>query len=272
MSYGGKGRDYIQTAKSTRAPTYCLTSIRLSLELSSKLHSESMAIPKVIYQTFSTKRRPPLVARLVIWWFMRRNKSYRYEYYDDERIDTFIKEEFPPRYYAAYKRLQIGAARADFFRYAILYKRGGIYLDLDGLIRKRLDDYLHEDDQAVIALERSTKYFYCQWALIFAPGHPFLLRTLRVIINSIETGKFQHSVHALTGPSAYTYAVRKQLSLDPDTPHRVLPYNYDNLFWPRYFPKSKILLYGTMRRHWRSIQKRIPAYTPPTEDEQSTSC
>ncbi|ULT22460.1 hypothetical protein KUH03_23990 [Sphingobacterium sp. E70] len=82
-----------------------------------------MAIPKVIYQTFKTNQIPWLT-KLYIKRFRRKNKSYRYEFYDDQRVDAFIKESFDKEVYKAYSRLQIGAAKADFFRYAVLYIYG----------------------------------------------------------------------------------------------------------------------------------------------------
>lgn len=220
-----------------------------------------MAIPRVIYQTFKTKRIP-WITRLYRWWFLRKNKGYRYEFYDDERVDTFIRSEFSERTYKAYSRLQIGAAKADFFRYAILYKYGGIYLDLDAKICVKLDDYIGEDDKAILSREKSTKIHYAQWALVYEAGHPFLLRTLQRIIHSIEQGQFTHNIHALTGPSVYSWAIRKELELNPDTPHREIGYDYDGIFHYKYFLLSKYLIYGNPRKHWRHIQQKLPAVAP----------
>lgn len=83
-----------------------------------------MAIPKVIYQTFKTHDIPWLT-KFYIRRFRRKNPGYAYEFYDDQRIERFFRECFDERTYNAYRKLQIGAAKADFFRYAILYKYGG---------------------------------------------------------------------------------------------------------------------------------------------------
>ena len=88
-----------------------------------------MAIPKQIFQTFKSEKLPWLT-RMHIKRMLRRNREYTYHFYDDERIEKFLLEEFPREYYVAYKSLTVGAAKADFFRYAILYKKGGIYSHL----------------------------------------------------------------------------------------------------------------------------------------------
>lgn len=112
-----------------------------------------MAIPKVIYQTFKTSKIP-WITRLYIWNFRRKNKEFDYEFYDDVRIDSFIKSYFSLEVYDAYSKLQIGAAKADFFRYAILYIHGGIYLDLDSDILISLNKVLRVEDVAVITREK----------------------------------------------------------------------------------------------------------------------
>lgn len=97
-----------------------------------------------------------------IWNFRRKNKSYSYEFYDDERIDSFIKSNFDTTVYEAYSQLQIGAATADFFRYAILYIYDGVYLDLDSDILISLDTVLTDEDTAVITREEDIiRSFLC---------------------------------------------------------------------------------------------------------------
>ncbi|WP_449437570.1 hypothetical protein [Pedobacter steynii] len=52
-----------------------------------------MSIPKIIHQTFKSKKLP-LITRWHIFRFLKRNPDYQYEFYDDERIEKFITEEF----------------------------------------------------------------------------------------------------------------------------------------------------------------------------------
>ena len=123
-----------------------------------------MAIPKQIFQTFKTAQLP-WITKFHIKKMLKKNPEYEYHFYDDERVQKFFKEEFPPEYSKAYNRLTIGAAKADFFRYAILYKKGGVYLDVDSGINIPLNQLIREDDVALVTDEIPPTY-YVQWGMV----------------------------------------------------------------------------------------------------------
>lgn len=214
-----------------------------------------MAIPKVIYQTFKTKEIPWLT-KLYIKRFRRKNKGYKYEFYDDQRVDAFIKDSFNEEIYKAYSRLQIGAAKADFFRYAVLYVYGGVYLDLDSDILVNLDNYLQEDDHAIITREKNHQNLFAQWALVFEKGHPFLERTIKYIVENIQQNKYLHDVHGMTGPTVYTRAVNDVIQEDPTVSFRIVPDDYKGIMKFKY-KLGKLLIYGDRSQHWKKLQKVI---------------
>jgi mannosyltransferase OCH1-like enzyme len=216
-----------------------------------------VAIPKIVYQTFRTSQLP-FVNRWHINKFRKANPSYKYEFYDDERIENFFSDSFGNEFITAYKRLQIGAAKADFFRYAILYKYGGIYLDVDSAITKRLDDFIEPADKAVISFEKNPGV-YVQWALVYEAGHPFLQKTLQLILENIGQNKYPNDVHQMTGPSVYTKAINECLHSNPSIPHRLLGIDYDGNF------KFKLPLSKLMYRkgeHWKELQKTKTVLKP----------
>lgn len=215
-----------------------------------------MAIPKVIYQTFKSNDIPWLT-RFYIKLFLRKNKGYRYEFYDDARIDEFIRTSFDPRIYQAYSRLQIGAAKADFFRYAILLKNGGIYLDMDSDILVSLDKHLLDSDTAVITREKNHQNLFAQWALVYDKGHPFLERTIDYAVENIEKNAFPHDVHAMTGPTVYTRAINDVLAENPQTAHRIVQDDYKGMMQFKY-KLGKLLLYRDRSNHWKKLQIRVP--------------
>lgn len=216
-----------------------------------------MAIPKVIYQTFKTNKLP-LINRLSVKWLKLRNKDYRYEFYDDERIIRFLKEEYEPKVLQAYNQLNIGAAKADFFRYAILYKKGGVYLDIDAYVLGHLDNIIKQDDVAVISKEKFPNIFV-QWALIYEAGHPFLKRTLEVIISNIEENAYPNSVHWMTGPTAYSKAILECIAANPDVPYRIFGQDYKKAIKPR-LPFSKMLYKDS--QHWKKMEKTTSVLKP----------
>ena len=78
-----------------------------------------MPIPKTIVQTYKTSRLP-LLTRWHIRNMNKANPEYSYEFFDDAAIIKFIKAEYGQEMLDVYGRLDIGAAKADFFRYAYL--------------------------------------------------------------------------------------------------------------------------------------------------------
>lgn len=218
-----------------------------------------MAIPKVIYQTFKTNKIP-LLTKFYIWRFLKRNKGYSRKFFDDAQIDILIRENFDQRTYKAFARLQIGAAKADFFRYAVLYVYGGIYLDLDSDIIGVLDRVIRPDDTAVITHEKN-RSLYAQWALIYDKGHPFLRRTIELIVRNIEENRYPHDVHQMTGPTVYTEAINLVLKEDPQVSYRRITDDYQGLLKFKY-KLSKILIYGDRSLHWKKMQLRVPVVKP----------
>jgi mannosyltransferase OCH1-like enzyme len=217
-----------------------------------------MSIPKIIHQTFKSSKLP-FLTRWHIAGFRKKNPAYVYEFYDDARIASFLQEEFEPEVYNLYSRLNIGAAKADFFRYAVLFKKGGIYVDIDSGINSRLDDFILPGDVAVITREGDPT-LYAQWALIYGPGHPFLQKTIKMVLENIRTNKYPHDVHRMTGPTVYTLAIDECLKDNPHTPHRVLGTDYNGHLKVKY-KLGKFFLYEK-GDHWKKKQLTTPVLKP----------
>lgn len=219
-----------------------------------------MSIQKNIFQTFKTKKLP-LLTRFHIWKIKKLNPDYSYHLYDDDDIDKFLQEEFPPQYFEAYKRLTIGAAKADFFRYAILYKKGGVYLDIDSSMSKPLKALIKPDDVAILSRERHPQFFV-QWALIYEKGHPFLAKVLEHIVDNIENHRYPNDIHKTTGPTAYTKGIEASLRENPETLYRV----FDGIEFRGYlkfkYKLGKFFLYSSKAEHWKQKQLTMDIIDP----------
>ena len=184
------------------------------------------------------------------------NRDYRYEFFDDARVASFLKSEFEPRIYNAYEKLQIGAAKGDFFRYAVLLKHGGVYLDIDGAILRPLRFLIQDDDVALISKE-SAHDFFAQWALVFAKDHPFVHRALDLCVDNIENNRHPYHVHAMTGPTVFTEAVRSVLREHPNTPYRLIGPDWERkrlrVMIPKHF-LNRIMYFRN--EHWGKEQKK----------------
>jgi mannosyltransferase OCH1-like enzyme len=86
-------------------------------------------IPLDIYQTWHTKKLPKYMKKCTES-LQRDNPEFKYHLYDDADCREFIKDNFDNDVLYAYDTLIPGAYKADLWRYCILYKKGGIYLDI----------------------------------------------------------------------------------------------------------------------------------------------
>lgn len=166
-------------------------------------------IPKKIYQTWYSNDIP-IVIKESIQNMLSLNSTYEYSFYNDDDIESFVKDNFDGEIYSSFKALNIGAAKADLWRYLILYKNGGIYLDMDSQIYSNLDSLIENTDKAVITRENNNGLFV-QWCLMFEKNHPILEKTIEKCVHNISTRKTD-DILSLTGPLVFSESVREVLS------------------------------------------------------------
>jgi mannosyltransferase OCH1-like enzyme len=218
-----------------------------------------MPIPKIIHQTFKTKHLP-FITRWHIARFRKKNPDYAYEFYDDARIENFILTAYGQEVLSLYTKINIGAAKADFFRYAVLLKLGGVYLDIDCHLKGNLNDLLKPEDIAVLSFEKNP-VFYVQWAMFYEPGHPFLQKTMEMMLDNIRQNKYPHDVHKMTGPAVYTKAINECLKNTPEIPYRVFGIEYAPFLKDKY-KLAKFFLYENKSNHWKKLQHTSSVLKP----------
>jgi mannosyltransferase OCH1-like enzyme len=191
---------------------------------------QGTSIPRIIHQTFY-ERSLSTTLQANVDRLRELNPGWEYRFYDDADVEAF--KRIDPRY---------GAARADFFRYLLMYKVGGVYLDIKSTVTRSLDAGLRPDDRYILSkwhlpngeyehkgLVYDLRDFeggeYQQWHIICASGHPFLKVVMDTVLSNIDhydpylhqTGK--RGVLRLTGPITYTKAIHRIINLHP---HRVI--------------------------------------------------
>ena len=164
-----------------------------------------MGIPKKIYQTWRNKPIQIPVIHEYIDKMLNMNHGYEYELFDDNDMDNFVNDNFDSEITECYNRLNIRTAKADFWRYLILYKNGGIYLDIDSIFLRPLDELIRDTDDAIITRE-PVGPVYVQWALMFCKNHPILEKTIQNVVFNIKNN-ISNNIIRMTGPYPYTLGV-----------------------------------------------------------------
>lgn len=191
-------------------------------------------IPRVIHQIyFSPSNIVPPVIQANVDRIRALNPGWLHELYDATGMAEFISVNYGPKMLGYYNRIneKYGASRADLFRYLLMYKVGGVYLDIKASLERPLDSTLLDDDVYLLArwqngksdqfkgwgIHDGLKQYggreFQQWHIMAAPGHPFLRAVIERVLQNIDsynpvlhqTGR--SGVLWLTGPIAYTLAI-----------------------------------------------------------------
>ena len=167
--------------------------------------------------------------------FQKLNTDYQFVFYNDKDMHEYMESAWGHHPISSiFRRTKVGAAKADIWRYCILFDLGGIYLDIDASFRQPLSQIIGEDDSAIIAFEANQismnrsryrkqidqdllpfedyveiveglkqcsfplpEHVVLQWALFFKPRHPILARVIEDITQNAPAfeGKVIHNMH-----------------------------------------------------------------------------
>eukprot|EP01083_Nonionella_stella_P304021 1054720_1 len=159
-------------------------------------------IPRNIYQTWTTNSfSGPLMKQAVHSW-IHLNPEYNYHFFNDQDCKEWIFKHCGARYLDAYLSINevYGAARCDYFRYLLMWKWGGIYVDIDSSLNHPLRDWIYPTDEFVTGSGRDVPN---QWILIGKQNHIIYrkaaLRLTEKLEERVPLGK--GGVIDLTGPT-----------------------------------------------------------------------
>lgn len=158
-------------------------------------------IPLKVYQTWHTKDLPPIMKenrdKLI-----KQNPEFEFELYDDYDCRKFIEDNFDRDVLYAFDSVIPGAYKADLWRYCILYKYGGIYLDIafECLHNFKLI-YLTDDEYFVRDRDVDNYKGIYNALLICKSKNPILLDAINHIVENVKTKYYGINPLWPTGPA-----------------------------------------------------------------------
>ena len=96
-------------------------------------------IPKKIFQCYKSRDKVP---NYVFDNLKNTNSNYDYNFFDDNKCIQFLEENYGENLVNKFKSCKKGAHKADLWRYCVLYKFGGVYIDIDVNLTEKLDNIL----------------------------------------------------------------------------------------------------------------------------------
>jgi hypothetical protein len=173
-------------------------------------------IPKTIYQSWKTTDVPKAMARN-IEKIKSMNPEYNYQFYTDDDCRKFLMDNFGVNYVNAFDVLVSGAFKCDFWRYAVLYVNGGVYMDMDLSPVKPFREILKDSDRFVSVVDRcwgatdDIPGIY-QAFIACEPKSKILYDSLNLAYYNIVSRKISTNKLDITGPSVMAIAFNLYLN------------------------------------------------------------
>jgi mannosyltransferase OCH1-like enzyme len=185
--------------------------------------NERTKIPLDIYQTWHSKSLPPKM-RTCIDKLKFDNPEFRHHLYDDEMCKKFIETSFDKDVLNAYVSLKPGAFKSDLWRYCILYKKGGVYLDIKYQCEPgfKLIDLVKYDNNVFVGEYESENEpnpmgidpvvideAVYTGLIISKPNNPVFYKVIQKICDNVKNKYYDKYLTGQTGPVLFRKCFKK---------------------------------------------------------------
>ena len=154
-------------------------------------------IPLNIFQTWHTKLLS-LKMNTCVQTIKQMNPKFKYELFDDNDCRNFIYANFPLKVLNAFDSLVPGAYKADLWRYCILYKRGGIYLDIKYKPNNGFR-FISMTEKEHWVLDADGLGVY-NALIVSKAGNETLLKAINAIVSNVNNKYYGNNALQPTGP------------------------------------------------------------------------
>jgi hypothetical protein len=156
--------------------------------------STTHEIPKRIYQVWMQGNLSEYVKTNI----MLLNADYEYSFFNESDCISYIRQHFDEVLLNTFNALKRPAHKCDLFRYCLLYREGGIYVDCDIQVTVPFDSMIEMSNYSnfVTALGAHSNSKFgecCNGFIITKPNNPIFLDLIKHIVdtqNPVDYGGF----------------------------------------------------------------------------------
>lgn len=154
--------------------------------------SKLAKIPSIVHLTCKDKASLP--EKVVRQW-QELNPAYTVEVHDDSDCVTFLREEYGPDFVDLFGRIPDGPIKSDFWRICYLYKRGGVYSDIDNIPVLPISEIIPDNTSFCLPFstlpipiipKANPMFIAC------VPGCPIIGRMLELYINATSKRDYSY--------------------------------------------------------------------------------
>jgi mannosyltransferase OCH1-like enzyme len=171
-------------------------------KINKKAPSHISGVPLIIYRSWITNEITNEMKKTIDKTIQMTPEFDNY-FYSDVDCDNFIKDNFEPNVLNAFRSLKPGAFKSDLWRYCILYKKGGVYIDIKLELHIPLINIIK--DYPVIMLKDNPKFMEKRpiWNGIMSspPNNKIFIDCIESIVLSCKNKDYKRDLLDITGPS-----------------------------------------------------------------------
>jgi len=154
-------------------------------------------VPLVIYESWHSNKIPERM-KDNIYKLINKNPEFDYYLFSDEKCKEFITDNFTVDVVNAFDSLRPGAYKSDLWRYCILYKNGGVYLDIKFYSVVPLIN-LVRTNPVIFVKDIDAKCLYNAF-MVSTPQNPIFKYCIDSIIHSCKFKLYKSGSLHITGP------------------------------------------------------------------------
>lgn len=192
-----------------------------------------MLVPRIIHQTAPAFDRLPAEVTAAVDRMREANPRWEYRFYDDAALRDYLADALGAEAMKLCDRVnpRLRVVLADLFRYVVIHREGGLYLDIKSTALRPLDKVIRPDDVFLLSQWRNRvgeRYQgwgifpdlwqlpggeFEQWYVCAAPGHPFLARVIEDVLRNMADyspawhGRGKMGVLRVSGPICFSLAI-----------------------------------------------------------------
>jgi len=159
-------------------------------------------IPLVIYESWQSHHLPRGMCDN-IQNLLNKNPEFDFYLYSDEDCAKFIGDNFDKEVLDAFNMLRPGAFKSDLWRYCILYKKGGVYIDIKYYSLVPLIDLIDENEMIFVrddGAPRTVDGCFYNGFIVSKPNNEVFKQCIDDIVHSCKKKLYKRNVLDVTGP------------------------------------------------------------------------